>query len=681
MWSKGIFAIVAAATSFAADGSKTFVADFSNSNANPIRKVVGMMQKMAEKIEAEGEKEAELYEKFECYCKSTSADLEKSIESASVNPVTQEDIDAKKAKIKTLEAEVEKIKADKIAEENTVKSAEAQRGKEHEHFVEETTEENETVKAVGSAVHALDAGTGAALLQAKDFDKNKMLRALDKNQHVTFGDKQRLTSFLSGSETEPDTGFVKGTLSEIGEETEAEVVAETKEEVTSEHTFEEVETSKKTEISSLLSTVQRKMESIGKLKVDVVNMERDLENSGESLADNKKMLADLTKNCAEKAGDWEERKKARAAESLALQDTIKMLNSDESLDMFRNRAPSLIQVAANREQVRSRALDFVAAALHADIAKHPELNFLALALSGKQADFKTVLEKIDSMIALIKKEGEDDESKVEYCKKQFSEVEDKSKLLTQQVSTLKAEVAENKEAISKIAEEIVAVQAGVKGLDESVAKAGEARKSEHAEYQETMSSNSAAVDLLVMAKNRLNKFYNPDLAPPEPTTKSPYDLSFFQEKEEKSISRHMHMAAAPPTWEGGVSTQGQASNGVLHMIDTLSQDIEKEMTVAKVEEQNAQKEYEETLEDAAKKRSADVALVQEKTKTKSDLEGDLNDDSTEVKGKAEQLSAASVLTANLHQECDWIMQNIELRSKAREEEKDNLLQAKTVLSG
>jgi len=37
--------------------------------ANPIRKVVGMLQAMQTKITAEGEKEQELFDKFMCYCK------------------------------------------------------------------------------------------------------------------------------------------------------------------------------------------------------------------------------------------------------------------------------------------------------------------------------------------------------------------------------------------------------------------------------------------------------------------------------------------------------------------------------------------------------------------------------------------------------------------------------------
>ena len=36
------------------------------------------------------------------------------------------------------------------------------------------------------------------------------------------------------------------------------------------------------------------------------------------------------------------------------------------------------------------------------------------------------------------------------------------------------------------------------------------------------------------------------------------------------------------------------------MIDTLSSDIEKEMAVAKTEEEDAQEDYQETIADAAK---------------------------------------------------------------------------------
>merc|ERR1719359_1558945 len=47
--------------------------------SNPIRKVVVMLQNMQKKVQAEGEKEAELFEKYMCYCKNSGGDLSKSI--------------------------------------------------------------------------------------------------------------------------------------------------------------------------------------------------------------------------------------------------------------------------------------------------------------------------------------------------------------------------------------------------------------------------------------------------------------------------------------------------------------------------------------------------------------------------------------------------------------------------
>jgi hypothetical protein len=52
------------------------------SRANPIRRVVNMLDGMAKKVEAEGEAEEKLFEKFMCYCKTGAGSLEVSISEA-----------------------------------------------------------------------------------------------------------------------------------------------------------------------------------------------------------------------------------------------------------------------------------------------------------------------------------------------------------------------------------------------------------------------------------------------------------------------------------------------------------------------------------------------------------------------------------------------------------------------
>eukprot|EP00440_Ansanella_granifera_P042826 gb/GFBE01046429.1/.p2 GENE.gb/GFBE01046429.1/~~gb/GFBE01046429.1/.p2 ORF type:complete len:675 (-),score=292.59 gb/GFBE01046429.1/:25-2049(-) len=660
-------ALFAAGDAFKA---KTVGAVEDSSNGNPIRKVVAMMEKMAKKIAAEGEKEADLYDKFECYCKKTAAELETSISEQEAGPITQADIDSREAEIKSLEQEVEALKTDRVGEEETLKSAETQRSKEHEHFVEEVAEEQQVVDGVDSAVAALDGGATALLQNAKG--SPRMLRALDQSQRVDPSEKQRLLSFLSGEATS-DPGMVKGMLAGMKDEATESIHEDEEHEDKAEVNFHEVEDSKKTSISTLLEQFERKMKRIGELKVEVVNMKHDMEGAGSSLADDKKMLVDLKASCEEKAKAWDERKAARAEEQKALQDTIKMLDSDESLDLFRGRGAALIQVSANQEKAKAQALEFINVA-RANGDAHPDLNFLALALSGKQVDFSKVVEKIDSMVALLKKEGKDDASKKEYCNQEFRKTAVKSKELEQAVKSLTAGAAQKEEAVEKLKAEIKALQDGVAELDADVAQAGENRKAEHEEFQQTTAEDSSALQLLSMARDRLNQVYNPSMVAAT-TTKSPYDLALVE------LAARGKLEQPPATFEGDYKKKGQESNGVLSMIDTLKDEVEKGILMAKSAEANAQKEYEETLQDAAKKREADVALAAQKASNKADLEGDVSDDKSEAKSKLQASKAASEYAANLHMECDWLLQNFDLRAEARDEEKENLVRAKTVLAG
>merc|ERR1719197_1404544 len=62
-------------------------------SANPIRKIVTMLQMMVKKIEAEGKKETEIHEKYMCYCQTSEATLSDSIQEAQTKiPQLQADI-------------------------------------------------------------------------------------------------------------------------------------------------------------------------------------------------------------------------------------------------------------------------------------------------------------------------------------------------------------------------------------------------------------------------------------------------------------------------------------------------------------------------------------------------------------------------------------------------------------
>merc|ERR1719420_1486538 len=144
------------------------------------------------------------------------------------------------------------------------------------------------------------------------------------------------------------------------------------------------------------------------------------------------------------------------------------------------------------------------------------LNFIALALRGKKVGFEKVIKVVKLLFVTLKKEQVDDDAKKEYCEKEFDLADDKKKVVERAISDSEKAIAEHEEGIAAVTEEIEALEAGIAALDKSVAEATEQRKEENADFTSLMAGNTAAKELILFAKNRMQKFYNPKLYKPPP---------------------------------------------------------------------------------------------------------------------------------------------------------------------
>merc|ERR1719160_334934 len=198
----------------------------------------------------------------------------------------------------------------------------------------------------------------------------------------------------------------------------------------------------------------------------------------------------MDKNCALKTSEHEENVKMRSMELVALADTIKVLNDDDALELFKKALPgassSFVQMKISKATQQSKALAKIREAKARSGKFNPGLDFLALAVQGKKINFGKVIKMIDEMVAVLKKEQQDDNDKKEYCATQFDFADDKKKGLERTISDLETSIAKAEEAISTFAEEIKALEAGIKELDKSVAEATEQRKEENEDYTELM---------------------------------------------------------------------------------------------------------------------------------------------------------------------------------------------------
>jgi len=148
----------------------------------------------------------------------------------------------------------------------------------------------------------------------------------------------------------------------------------------------------------------------------------------------------------------------------ALQTTIKVLNDDDALELFKKTLPgaaSFLQEQVTQQDMANKALALLSAAQKA--ARNPKFDFIALAVRGKKAGFKKVIKLIDDLTAELKKEQVDDESKKEYCEAQFDQAEVEKKVTEGAISDLAKAIADAEQGILILKEEIDALGDGIRG--------------------------------------------------------------------------------------------------------------------------------------------------------------------------------------------------------------------------
>merc|ERR1719238_228007 len=118
---------------------------------------------------------------------------------------------------------------------------------------------------------------------------------------------------------------------------------------------------------------------------------------------------------------------------------------------------------------------------------------------------------LDGMVSVLEEEQAEDEKKYAWCLAELDKTEEALKGVKADVNDLSAAIDEAKDGIDSVSAEIEELKAGLVALDKEVAEATSQRKKEHEECLGTVAGNQAAVELLGMAKNRMNKFYNPSL--------------------------------------------------------------------------------------------------------------------------------------------------------------------------
>merc|ERR1719305_1222474 len=213
------------------------------------------------------------------------------------------------------------------------------------------------------------------------------------------------------------------------------------------------------------------------------------------------------------------------------------------------------------------------------------------------------------------------------------------KTLTSEIDTLKSEIAE---------------------MQVQMKRAGEDREKQNKEFQQTVADQRASQKLLTAALNVLKGFY---------------------EKKEKAALLQQEPAGPPPPPGFKEYKKNAASGGVMGMIQQIINDAKAMEAEAIRAEEDAQKAYEDFVKETNASVEAKTKDIVNKSEEKAQAETDLTQANEDKEGVLLELEQLSNYNAELHQSCDFVMKNFEIRQTARDEEIEALKQAKAILSG
>merc|ERR1711957_30077 len=135
----------------------------------------------------------------------------------------------------------------------------------------------------------------------------------------------------------------------------------------------------------------------------------------------------------------------------------------------------------------------------------------------------------------------------------------------------------------------------------------------------------------------------------------------------------------PPGFEG--YKKNAASGGVMSMIEQIINDAKAMEAEAIRSEEDAQKAYEDFVKETNASIEAKSKDIVNKSEEKAKAESDLVEAQKEKESAVLELEQLSNYNAQLHQSCDFVLKNFDLRQTARDEEVEALRQAKAILSG
>merc|ERR1719240_564777 len=386
--------------------------------------------------------------------------------------------------------------------QEAIETATAMRDEEKAEFTTEEKELIDTVDALTRAVEVL--GKHHSFLQVEATLKKMNLGRMEVMKAKALALLKAPTGGAAKSYNSR-SGEIFGILQQMKETFEQDLSKEQKQEMEAQARFEELIAEKKRGIEVARERKNTKVTELSESEIALVNAKHDLKNTRKDLSADQKFLVDMKEKYSASDKEFEQRKKDREEEILAIGDALKILTEDAARDLF----SSTLGFTQVKTKTREAALrDQVSDVLKRASDKSADPKLALIAVSAQLDAFTKVKAAIDEMITELKKQQEVQHKR--WCQDELrkNEVEHKEKSWKFEDLTKANNVLAD--TIETLDSEMEVLRANVAENKRQIKRASEDREAANAEFQQAVADQRATVSILNRVLERLQQVYAPD---------------------------------------------------------------------------------------------------------------------------------------------------------------------------
>jgi len=659
-----------------------------------IEKVVSLLTDLKAKVASDGKSEMKSYDKFACWCEDTLSEKATAISDGKteVEDLTNTIVKTK-GDLGVHRTEISQLKKDIAANIESQRESTEVREKEAKEYQENKLEAEQCIGALEAAIKVLQGSSSSAkkgfletLQEAQvlsvvagirnvlrepfvtrfvaDKDLEVVRRFVDHPENYVGGRSEYLSAAQIAQnpfgDYAPQSTQVQGVLKGMYDSFTGDLEKANAEEAGKVKSFEELMETKKKELKTLETTLEKQtMDEAQKTKL-LADSKVELDDAKDQVKADENLFAESKDSCQKKAADWAERTRLRTEELQGINKAIEILTSEQAKEAFKKSGKSFLQFRADHWSRRVLDISKAYSRLRSVATNYRSLSLARIAVAlHTTGPFDKVIGSIDSMIAKLREEEQEDIKHRDSCQgsqsKNKNNMEDLNYDITKigdAIKRVEDDMVDDQKKLDKLAQEVNASKTEMDDLKDL-------RQQNHDKFVQSIKDDADAVKLIQEAIDALTKFYN--------------ENKFLQQSKQ----------VQPETnWKSGKhSGRSSESSGIIAILDMLKEDLEKEIETARKDEAEDVDIFEKdraALQDSIDAQQTALTetkkVVAEKEIKKTRLEEKSEQKNGDLDGEKDKKAA-------LETECAWVEKHFADRRKKRKAEIAGLVDAKNFLAG